>query len=120
MLDKIRVGYQISPTKVQLENRGYGLDKDSKGQELETNNTSLVVSAGTWSKVTYNSPNYQYPSPMLHDELSLPKSKGSNTVNLISNEEETPATKTQSQAYSCNYRPGTPIGNTREKDNYHE
>ena len=117
MLSKIRVGFQISLPKDQIENRVYGLDKDSKSQELETYNTSSVVSARTWSKVTYNSPNYQFPLPMLQYELSLPK-MGSNNVRLISNEEKTSAAKTQRQARSCHYRPGTSAGNTRGKDNY--
>jgi len=117
MLSKIRVGFQISLTKAQLENRGFGLDKDSKGQELEIYNISSIVSAGTWSEVTYNSPNYQFPLLMLQYELSLPK-MGSNNVRLISNEEKTSATKTQRQARSSHYRPGTSADNTREEDNY--
>ena len=54
MLGKVRVGFHISFTKVQLENWGYGLDKTSKGQEIETNDTSLGVSAGSCTTVTMN------------------------------------------------------------------
>jgi hypothetical protein len=120
MLDTVRVGFHIRLTKVQLENWEYRLDKDAKGQEKETHNTYLVGSNEALILVTNNPPNYKSPLPMLQYELSLPKILYGNNVSHISNEEETSATETQHQARSCNYRPGTPAGNTRDKNNYHE
>jgi hypothetical protein len=118
MLDTVRVGFHISLTKIQLENRGYRLDKDSKGKEMVTNNSYLGVPNETRIKVTYNLLNYKHPLPLLQYDLSLRKKLYGNNVSLISNEEETSITETQRQARSCNYRPGSPTGNTRDEDNY--
>lgn len=83
MLGKVRVGFHISLTKVQLKNWGCRSDKAKQGQEMETTTTYLGVSKGALTKVIFNPSNYQYPLPMLQYVLSLPKTIWRNNVPLF-------------------------------------